>query len=55
MNTEEIDHHIKEAKELLEKGRFILQEVTEKMNFITGDLWIVMKRLNSIAEELKTK
>ncbi len=51
--NKEIAHHIAESKELLEKGRFTIQEYREQMDFLMGDMWLVMERLDSIAEILK--
>ncbi len=49
-NKKEFKHHIEEGKKLLEQGRFTLQDVAEKLSFLTSDLWIVMERLDSISK-----
>lgn len=54
MIKKEIEHHIKEAKKLLKQGRFTIQEVNEKLDFLMGDLHIVLNRMKSISIHINT-
>ena len=48
MAKKELQYHIEETNKLLEQGRFTIQDVGEKLSFLTSDLWLI--RLKSIME-----
>ena len=47
-----LNHHISEAKNLLEQSRFTIQDYQERMSFLMSDLWLVMERLDSVKKQI---